>query len=327
MRGRNMIASCGQASRQVMQETPLSARQWSEMATTCENVGGTARSKTGSGQTVAQSAQSRHSPAMKSSDGLAATMTMMTVGQASTQAPQPLHEASPPSITPGGTILGTGCSLPPVRNVLRLMEAGFATGSTSGRSGRPEYDLPHPDEEAIAADHAYRDDRPDPEGQNKECEEFFTTHGSRRLCRSGSCVVLGHDHLMCLGREWNEQSRSFCQQVTQIGGLCKSSLTAGKNFTSHMLSSEMTFASARNVHRSSPNSLPIVISIWIYRSVTAFAANARWPSPKDWRSAVEDHGAQPAASAHCRLPRTFPLIAAVVQRARRTGPIADLELN
>lgn len=263
MRGRNMIAACGQASRQVMQETPLSARQSSEIATTCEKATGVAPPKTGSGQTVAQSPQSRHSPAMKSSDGLAATMTMMAVGQASTQAPQPVHEASPPSITPGGTILGTGCSLPPVRNVLRLMEAGFATGSTSGRSGRPEYDLPHPDSEAIAADHANRDDGPDPESKNKECKEFFSARGNRRFHRSGACLVLGHDHLMCLGREWNDQSRSFCQQVTEIGGLCKSSLTPGKNFTSHMLSSEMTFAFPRNVHRLSPNSLRFVIFIWI----------------------------------------------------------------
>jgi len=102
MRGRNRIAFEGQASRQVMQETPRAARQESDTCTMCSNASGRAVLKTGSGQTSAQALQNTHSPFEKSRRGLPSAMMMICVGHAATQAEQPVQAPRPASVAPGG---------------------------------------------------------------------------------------------------------------------------------------------------------------------------------------------------------------------------------
>jgi len=57
----------------------------------------------------------------------------------------------------------------------------MAPPSMSGRAWRPVDDLEHPDEEAIAADHADSDDRPDAEGENEEGDQLPAPAGARDL--------------------------------------------------------------------------------------------------------------------------------------------------
>lgn len=120
MRGRNRIAFEGQASRQVMQDTPRAARQESDTCTMCSNASGRAAAKTGSGQASAQAPQNSHSPFEKSRCGLPSVMTMICVGQTGTQAEQLVQASRLASVAPGGGGKRVAGLKRPVSNALRL---------------------------------------------------------------------------------------------------------------------------------------------------------------------------------------------------------------
>jgi hypothetical protein len=80
-----------------------------------------------------------------------------------------------------------------LRAVVALMPS--LEHAVAGRARRAEDDLPHPNEEAVSTDHPDRNQRPDPERESGEGEEFLPPrrapvprHGS--FGHSGSMLPL-----------------------------------------------------------------------------------------------------------------------------------------
>mgnify|MGYP000247556712 CR=1 FL=1 len=104
MRGRKRIASSGQASRQLMQETPECTRQDSDMSAVWPKAA-TPSSKTGSGHAAAHSPQKVHSPDRKSIEGRFSTIETMSVGQESAHAPHDVQACRLSCVVQGGLVV------------------------------------------------------------------------------------------------------------------------------------------------------------------------------------------------------------------------------
>src|SRR5688572_2907006 len=71
--------------------------------------------------------------------------------------------------------------------------------SSSRRTGRTEDDLPHPDQEAEATDHAHGYDRPYSESKDEECQEFTPARRAPVIDPDGrSAAVSAHGVLRVL---------------------------------------------------------------------------------------------------------------------------------
>lgn len=72
---------------------------------------------------------------------------------------------------------------------------GWHIASVRRRPRRPVQDLQHPDQEPVSADGANGDNRPDPEGQDKECHDFAKPAGGGRCFALLRLLVIGHTDL------------------------------------------------------------------------------------------------------------------------------------
>src|SRR5690606_30808411 len=117
----------------------------------------------------------------------------------------------------GGRMASGRGTIRPLRKLrLSSLGASLTTSSSVWRARRAEDDLPHPDEEAVAADDGHRQDRPDQDGENDEGGDFLAPR--RRFCRrrNGRILPIRHDARV-LRHSWNVQKKGPLLLLLYIG--------------------------------------------------------------------------------------------------------------